>query len=193
MRHSWTHGIREPEYSNLNILIFSFHMPLFFLISGYFQKAESHWIFCKKKTRSLLVPYIFTSICAVIATQVNNFAKIILSRDDALSAKYLFIEWCKAALIGSGSRKDTIWIQSDVIIGNIWFLLALFFAQVVVNLLLDKKKWGSLSIVLIALIGVVSAKFIWLPFSTQAGAAASIYVAVGMVYRRRGGVHCLIS
>ncbi len=172
---------------NMNILIFSFHMPLFFLISGYFQKPESHSIFCKRKIYSLLVPYAFTSICSIIAMQIKNAVKIILHRDDAFSAKHFLIECCKAALIGSGSRKDTIWIQSDVVIGNIWFLLALFFAQVIVNFLIDKKKWGSLFIGFIAIIGAVSAKFIWLPLSIQAGATAAIYVAVGYVYNKVGG------
>ena len=169
-------------YENLDILIFSFHMPLFFLIAGYFQKKEKVIVFAKKKTRSLLVPYAFTCVCVIFLTQINNFAKIVLHREDAISARYLLVEWIKASLLGSGSRKDFLWIKSDIVIGAIWFLLSLFFAQIIVNLLIDKKS-GLVCIVLIAVAGIVSSKFFWMPLSIQAGAAASVYVAVGYVYR----------
>lgn len=132
-------------FDNLNIFIFSFHMPLFFLLSGYFQKKQEPMLFIKKKAKSLLVPYLFTGIGLILATQLNNTAKIILHKDDALSASYLLIEWLKAICLGSGSRVDFLWIKSDVFIGATWFLLALFFAQVIVNLLIDKNKSGGYS------------------------------------------------
>ena len=174
-------------YEHLNILIFSFHMPLFFLIAGYFQKKESHAAFVKKKIHSLLIPYIAASVCVIFATQLNNSAKIILHRNDVLSTKYLLTEWIKAIFLGSGSRKDFLWIHSDFIIGNIWFLLALFFAQIIVNVFQNKKS-GILFIAAFAVAGIISSKFIWLPLSIQAGAVASIYVAVGYIYKM-GGVH----
>lgn len=178
---------------NANYIIYSFHMPLFFMIAGYFQKKQDSTMFIKKKARLLLIPYLFTGAVLIFSTQLNNTAKIVLHRDDASSSLYLLKEWVKAIILGSGARKDFIFIRSDIVVGAIWFLLALFFAQVIVNLLID-KKYGFLSTVLIAVIGIISAKFIWLPLSIQAGAAAAIYVAVGHVYNYvwRGGVHCLI-
>lgn len=172
--------------NNLNILIYSFHMPLFFLIAGHFQKKENHIIFIKKKAKTLLVPYLFTGAVLIFFTQLNNTAKIILHRDDAQSAKYLLAEWLKAVCLGSGARKDFIFVRSDIAVGAIWFLLALFFAQVLVNLLIN-KKYGIISLTIIAFIGIISAKFIWLPLSIQAGAAAVIYVAIGQIYQKRGG------
>lgn len=139
--------------------------------------------FIRKKAKSLLLPYLFTGLCLILATQLNNTAKIILHKDDTPSASYLLIEWLKAICLGSGSRKDFLWIKSDIIVGATCFLLALFFSQVIVNLLFDKNKPGcTLLVVLIAIIGAVSAKFFWLPLSIQAGAVAAIYVAVGYVY-----------
>lgn len=176
-------------FDNLNIFIYSFHMPLFFLLAGYFQKKQEPMLFIKKKTKSLLVPYLFTGIGLILATQLNNTAKIILHKNDALSASYLLIEWMKAICLGSGSRVDFMWIKSDIFVGATWFLLALFFAQVIVNLLIDKNKpgGGTILVVLIAIIGAVSARLIWLPLSIQAGAVAAIYVAAGYVYNMAGG------
>lgn len=171
----------------INIIIYSFHMPMFFILAGYFQKDQEHKAFVIKKSKSLLVPYLFTGIVQILATQINNIAKVIVHRDDACSATYLIKEWTKAIVLGSGSRKDTALIQSDFVAGGIWFLLALFFAQAIVNLLVDKnKRGGVLLIVIIAIAGIVSAKFIWLPLSIQAGAAASIYVTLGYIWNEHG-------
>lgn len=128
---------------NLNIFIFSFHMPLFFLIAGYFQKKQKPSIFIKQKAKSLLIPYLFTSAALILATQLNNTAKIIFHRNDAESTIYLFVEWVKAVFLGSGARKDFIFVKSDIAVGAIWFLLAMFFAQVLVNLLINKNKFGG--------------------------------------------------
>lgn len=39
-------------------LLYSFHLPLFFLISGYFfHYIPDFWVFLKKKLRNYLIPY----------------------------------------------------------------------------------------------------------------------------------------
>lgn len=52
-------GHRVVTYSADDVrLIFSFHMPLFFIISGYFLNRETPTeLFIKKKARQLLSPY----------------------------------------------------------------------------------------------------------------------------------------
>ena len=158
-------------FDNLNIFIFSFHMPLFFLLAGCFQKKQESMLFIKKKAKSLLVPYLFTGIGLILATQLNNTAKIILHKDDALSASYLLIEWLKAICLGSGSRVDFLWIKSDIFVGATWFLLALFFAQVIVNLLIDKNKpGGTVLVVLIAIIGAAAEIYLY-QYAYRAGRA----------------------
>lgn len=49
-------------YQKLNDIIFWFHMPLFFLISGYLFKTPERKnikIWCKKQIKSLLIPCAF--------------------------------------------------------------------------------------------------------------------------------------
>lgn len=170
----------------VKIWIFSFHMPLFFLLAGYFQSVCATRTFAMKRAKQLLVPYAFTCIALIAFTQLNNLAKIVLHMNDAQAAGYLLNEWIKAGLLGSGARTDFLWIHSDIPVGAIWFLLALFFAQILVNLLIDQKH-GFLWILGITVLGIVSAHFFWLPLSIQAGAAASIFVAAGYLYRNKSG------
>ena len=58
--------------NQIDRVVFTFHMPLFFLISGWFLKTEeSLQEFVKKKTRRLLIPYYVTGciicICLFLA------------------------------------------------------------------------------------------------------------------------------
>ena len=45
--------------------IYSWHMPIFFVISGYFYRVQPFEVLFKKKINSLLKPYFFT--CVTIA------------------------------------------------------------------------------------------------------------------------------
>lgn len=163
-----------------NKIIFSFHMPIFFLISGYFLKKEENRTFVKKKAKHLLIPYVFTSICLISLSQILNMSKVILHKDNIYPANKLFIEWIKAVILGSGRRTDFLWIHSDIAVGAIWFLLALFFSQCMVHFFM-KKRFAVLSIIGIAILGIATAKYIWLPWSMQSAAAAAVFIMIGYI------------
>jgi len=68
-------------------MIYSFHMPLFFFISGYLCEIThkidriGYWNFCKKKMTSLLVPYIFWALAVSFLftdKPVTSFSEFIL-------------------------------------------------------------------------------------------------------------------
>lgn len=53
----------------LHQLIYSFHMPLFFFLSGYFFNPDtSFWVLLKKRFNSILKPYLFTILLIYIAS-----------------------------------------------------------------------------------------------------------------------------
>lgn len=94
-------------------LIYSFHMPLFFLLSGYFMKLEGDiQVEIKKSFRSLIVPYIvvalFIRIYQVILNAYINAPVVDLQ--DILSVPLV------------------MWRIGDTVVsaGAIWFLVALF-------------------------------------------------------------------
>ena len=161
----------------INRIVFIYHLPVFFLLAGYFlKKKETEWTFVRKKAKRLLVPYILT--CIIIDTVATVKALI-----EGNSAWKTFKEWCKAALYGAGDN----WTEPFTIkgIGAIWFLLALFFALVTVHYLIDKKYYKGL-IIGIAFIGWFSfdKTKVWLPLSIQAGMLASLYVLIGYEARK---------
>lgn len=67
-------------------------------------------------------------------------------------------------------------------IGAIWFLPAMFFASITFQLLLkhiaDDGYLGAVTGI-IAIIGYLSARFIWLPFSIQAAMMALFFIWIG--------------
>ena len=99
-------------------IIYAFHMPLFFFLSGIllFRKQESFLPFLKKKVRTLIIPYyLFLLLQVVVLTPMTmmgfHLAEAYLLRD--------------GALVGNS---------------ELWYLFALFFIEM---LLLVPMKWIS--------------------------------------------------
>lgn len=176
--------------NNLKHVIFSFHMPFFFLLSGYFLRLQGSRRFIKSKAKHLLIPYVFTGICLILFTQILNMLKMIVHKGNIYPASRLFLEWIKAILLGSGGRTDFLWIHSDIAVGAIWFLPALFFAQCSINFLLE-KKFGIVFILGIASVGIITAKNFWLPWSLQPATVASVFIMFGTLFAG-GGIRFII-
>lgn len=104
------HAAKEPN--RLTYYIQSFHMPLFFLISGVFYKKGTIVDILRKKSRSLLVPYILWG--CVFLTAVCLFDKSI--RWDKVSALFLFPT--EHAPIASA-----MWFIVAIFVANILYLL----------------------------------------------------------------------
>lgn len=176
----------------LKHIIFSFHMPLFFLLGGFFLKPQKISALTAKKAKHLLIPYLFTGICLLLLSQITNLVKMMLYREDVYSAEYLFVEWLKAILLGSGGRTDFLWVSSDIFIGAVWFLLALFFSELIVCSV-GQQKFAWVYLLGIAGLGVLSAKYFWLPLSIQSAAVATVYVRIGYHYSQGSKINCIIK
>lgn len=107
----------------------SFHMPLFFFLSGIFHsQTEKYFEFLKKKIRALLVPYLFFAITLFMFFLLIS-KKIGFSAGENLPVKENFIGIFIGTVIKNFSRVD--WG------GHLWFLLALF---LIVNIMYLLKK-----------------------------------------------------
>lgn len=103
--------------------IYSFHMPLFIFISGYFYKtnSESNLIaFIKNKSKRLLIPYFaWNLIYGIIFTAITKMNIIDYSAQggELLSLRTLFI---------------VPWLHGHQFIFNLatWFVLILFLVQI---------------------------------------------------------------
>ena len=88
--------------------IHTFHMPMFFFVSGYFFRADSSYMFFKQKVKNLLLPYFFYAI-------------------------FLYLGW--KVLFGSPKEsllRTLLYMNSTKFVGAaLWFLTALFVANAV--------------------------------------------------------------
>ena len=171
----------------INILIYCFHMPLFFFICGYFaqksKRVNKRWV--KKKALNVVIPYglavLGTIMCSVLVEEISG----LLTGENDNHFFFFVINWLWAGGLGTGYHllfKD----MSLPAIGPIWFVLALFWALLLLELL---KKISPLTIVMpalfISLLGICSSTFIRIPWSIQEGMGALIFVAIGYEYRKR--------
>lgn len=131
----------------LKLWIYTFHMPLFFFLSGYvFSNKEDFDIFIKKKAKALLVPYFSLGIPMVVFTVLLN----------------IYYNTFTVAL-----TKELI---KDFIIQKrqwtLWYIACLFFLNVIFYLLTKYVKttpWRVFAVLSMSFIGLVYYKSGGLP------------------------------
>ncbi len=125
---SWNHPI-------LGRSITSFHMPMFFLVAGYFSKPFVSWddtrVQLKKYARRLLPAFVFTQVFRIMwavlmaLTKGEGWGPVI--------KETLSLFWADP------NGPNTVW--GNLSIGVTWFLIALFVAKCA---LLVLTKWEKL-------------------------------------------------
>jgi len=176
------HCVSIPE--GLNHFVFSVHMPLFFILSGFTfsrKNCDDPAGFIKKNVKSLLVPYIISCVLIILI----QFVKALAAGEDAV---YELVKWTVSAIYGTGTHYLDFIPEAGIpitFIGALWFLLAMFFARIIMMLVLKTKTpflWVTASFFL----GYVSARKIgWLPFSFQAGMCAVLFLYIGFVIKEK--------
>lgn len=157
-------------------LCYTFSMPLFFIVSGYFFKQNGiNKSFIIKNIKSLIIPYIVTGIIQVILIGLQA----IICNDDIINA---IIPWVVAVAYGSGGTFEGM-PESVIGIGAIWFLLALFWARLLLAVASETKHPALCSIVFF-IIGVSTARNIWIPLSIQPGLCAVGFLYIGQQLKR---------
>ncbi len=201
---------------------FSFHMPLFFLIAGYFMHPERDFQW-RKEGKQLVLTYAITACLVVAGAGVMAKLRHLNVRDmvrfwaDAawygsgdvsanmltyaitaclvvagagvmaklrhLNVRDMVRFWADAAWYGSGDvSANTMWeVQGRI--GAIWFLLAMFWARLLMHIFARMPYtgcWVAGSFVM----GWVSSRSVWLPWSFQSGMCAVAFVYLGVLAKR---------
>lgn len=113
----------------LHSFIYIWHMPLFFIVSGYFYHPKSRTKCLKTSFLGLLVPYFLTCGIALgvsLVLSMENSHKIFFGTLGVSS------EWFGSnAIIGYGGN------------GPLWFLMALFWCRIIYDALrrIITNKW----------------------------------------------------
>lgn len=162
--------------------VYSFHLTVFFILSGYTMRKEAlTGEYLKNKFRRLMTPYFFT--CTAVAGMEIVNSVVIHGDMTTATITGILSDNLVRGFFGSGLNQQLGEIQMGQNVGAIWFLPALFFALIFVQFLLNtfKSRAGQmLAGVGMAAVGCISASFIWLPFSIQSAMLAVPFILFGM-------------
>ncbi|MBQ0008621.1 MAG: acyltransferase family protein, partial [bacterium] len=144
--------------------IFSFHMPLFFLVSGYLYKKKPNLQMFWTLFKRLMVPYI-----------VLGFLFLIYSEPP--------LEALMSLLAAECWKMRPCVIETQAIAGVFWFLPAMFFAKLIYNFIADTKYVHIIVLVLFTSFWIVG-KHTHLPLCISEGCTAMIFVHLGYMFRQ---------
>lgn len=174
------HNDELPHISEWRCVIMSFHMPLFFILSGYFIKGSTKKLLSviKKDARRLLVPYF--AVMALLCGYAYLIHYVLF--DDHENALSTF--W--ATMYPSGVKEFANSVP-------VWFLCALFFARNII-----KSVLAIIPFVGFAVLVIISLLATWycnqidaeLPFAFMEGLSAIVFVLLGMWVQRCNSIAC---
>lgn len=160
--------------SQINRVVYTFHVPIFFFITGFFLQSGGDEIsFIKKKARTILVPY--AVICGVIIVLGSLKSLCFSGIEDARKS---VVMWFFASLYGAGGKLSRFFDIKGI--GAIWFLWATFWGSVLLHRLLVMNARRRIAAILIIFsLCKWSVKYFWLPMSIQPGGVALLFMYFG--------------
>lgn len=169
--HMFHPGCVLPEW--LSYVIWTFHVPLFFFIAGYFSKSYdgNPTTVILKYFKRLVIPFLITALIVILYNTLlvykHNNPQYVLG----IIGSYLFGDV-------SGNWASFFGIPNDMGVGAVWFLMALFWAKsffYFITRIGDKYA----CIVCVLLSWIFSIFSFPLPFFLRQGITALGFVAVG--------------
>ena len=159
---------------------YSFHMPLFFLVAGYFFKQRGFKEAFTLDFRRIMVPFFFSGFLMLLLALVFSP----FSFESVKSPQYAL----EAVLYGNGSMVNYGKLFGDFSsIGSVWFLGALFWSRQFYNVLsrlssrqLMALTWG------IGCGAYVAGQYVQLPYSMIQGLTALSFLWIGRQAKERG-------
>ena len=166
--------------SGINRVVYTFHVPLFFILAGYFiSDKKSIGEFIKSRARALLLPYAATSAVMIL---VSVAAGIVLYGP---VGAWQGVNWLWACFYGSGNSFDLLFHIKEV--GAIWFLLALFWGSILFRCSLNMNRWiRALFVLALFAAAYYTREIFWMPFSLQPGMCSVLFIYVGWIVKRYG-------
>lgn len=163
----------------LGIWIYSFHMPLFFIISGMFIKPLDFKNGLNKYSMAYLKPYVVACLLMFILSLCLFYG---------LSKGHSPVIVLEGIAFGKGSQEWFGLFHDLPDVGPIWFLLALFWGGQFYSII--KASTGKLfeTILLcfsLFFLGYMTSKYVVLPLSFQAGLCSIPFLLIGDLLKNR--------
>lgn len=159
-------------------LIFSFHMPVFVLLSGYtykVRKDKSKLIEATiKDVKRLLGPVILTFIIEITLRFLTGNVYTIQAFIEMLKVRITALFWASG-----------IAIYDSAALGSIWFLISLFWVRFIVRLITTFLSYHVSILVMLGLsvVGVLTSRVCYLPQNFDVVFAMLFFFAVGMLWK----------
>ena len=170
-------------YKIVHKVIYSFHMPLFFIVAGYFFRHKSFYYDFKR----LFYPYLFLALASSLYLWISSIGKPYEFQMERVS------QFVTRALWGSGGYSEAPLFGKVPDYLPVWFLCALLWCKQVfsvVTLLVEKCFKGNLyalgivSFLLSLLFTYIDRRVIYIPLSFNQGLSAIIFFYFGYMARQ---------
>ena len=112
-----------PNTGKASMMVYMFHMPLFFIISGYFdnsQKLDTKDFFVRN-FKTILIPYLVFNVVSIPFCAVSAYLHPELYRFTREAVDFIY-----QPLLGMLVGDDIVTPHSYMALGALWFLMALF-------------------------------------------------------------------
>lgn len=159
-------GHVPPTQDHFHEIIYSFHMPLFFFISGLCYNPERFgW---KKGVRTLLVPYLFFNVIVIFLNVLMGIAT---------GSGPQLLQYSFNSVLGILCGSSAVQAPYGLPIGPSWFLLAFFTVKFSAKYILRFNKWVQAFCVLVpfAMVLMLRGKIGWYPWSINCAALCSVF------------------
>lgn len=157
------------SWAGIRYYVYMFHLPVFFVVAGYFYRNRSLKEEIKKSFKALIWPFLWTGLfiaVGCIAFDGGNPLHIIASM-----------------LLCFSFDKYNIFIS----VGAVWFLGCLFCARILFHIVMTRKKniWVVIMFsVMTALAGEMISKLIYFPYSFDVAMVAQLFIMCGYYYHQ---------
>lgn len=164
------------QHCGFGILTANLHVPVFFIISGYFFKEDTMEVVVKKRTRRLLIPYLWFVLLFFFVKWVFNYLD---AHDVLISLKYTI-------------SSVKLFKLNVILHKSIWFLPVLFFITVLYRLVrYVKNEWVIFGMVLLLFLAGYLQDNYWhlrLIYLTGTVLSGLIYFHFGYLFRKHEAV-----
>lgn len=158
--------------------IFSFHMPLFFLLSGYTIQTVS-W---EKMGKATIKDYKRLIVPVLVMRGINAVVNIVI---DGIGLKASIIDNISRILWGNGNDYIRGGRTQFLGLGVIWFLIALFWSKLFYRLLLHiQDKYRILLLICFSGLGMYIGKQVRLPQCLDIIPVAMLFMEGGYSFRK---------
>ncbi|MBE6719231.1 MAG: hypothetical protein E7571_01065 [Ruminococcaceae bacterium] len=173
------HGVSEYStgLTGVERVIYSFHMPLFFVISGLVFRVKSGDTvksFAKKRAKGLMLPYLLFAVLIF----ASHLAERFVFKTDS--------EFFKTLKTPSGIL-NTLLLTNKSAFSNLWFLPCMFAAQVILFVIFKfiKNKWIVALCCTVPSVAIIFiSPQISLPLSLEAAVVSLLFIYIGTLIQK---------